>query len=47
MTPTPTSKPHITNARLLLCLDGFGPVTIEAAILGCDAPAGRHGTVTK
>jgi hypothetical protein len=29
MTTTPTSKPHITNARILLGLDGFGPVTIE------------------
>jgi hypothetical protein len=29
MTTTPTSKQPITNARLLLGLDGFGPVTIE------------------
>jgi len=29
VTTTPTSKPHITNARILLGLDGFGPVTIE------------------
>jgi len=29
MSTTPTSKPHITNARILLGLDGFGPVTIE------------------